>query len=322
MFAVDRTYVADTSVDHYHADRQRVGADCAGMATENAMAETSTSLEIVVLGSGTSHGVPMIGCDCAVCRSPDPHDKRTRPSIVIRVGDRQNPLGGLCLLIDTTPELRVQCLANAIKSVDAVLLTHHHADHVAGMDDVRRFNWINKRSVPVYGTERTLANIKRMFHYAFEAAPDSPHSRPQIELNTIDAKPFSIRIDKVGLPTDKAGLPAVSITPIPLMHGPLPVLGFRVGRFAYCTDCSHVPDASVDLLGGLDALILDALRHKPHPAHFSLDEAVAMAERIGAKQTYFTHIAHGMAHEETNRSLPAGMALAHDGLRIKLPPRD
>ena len=273
------------------------------------MTETSTSLEIVVLGSGTSHGVPMIGCDCAVCRSTDPHDKRTRPSIVIRAGDPGAPgLAGLCLLIDTTPELRLQCLANDIKSVDAVLLTHHHADHVAGMDDVRRFNWITKRSVPVYGTERTLANIKRMFLYAFEPSPDSPHSRPQIELNTIDAAPFSIR--------------NLSITPIPLMHGPLPVLGFRVGRFAYCTDCSHVPDASVDLLGGLDALILDALRRKPHPAHFSLDEAVAMAERIGAKQTYFTHIAHGMAHEETNRSLPAGMALAHDGLRIKLPPRD
>ena len=275
------------------------------------MTETSTSLEIVVLGSGTSHGVPMIGCDCAVCRSPDPRDKRTRTSIVIRTD-------GLCLLIDTTPELRLQCLANDIKSVDAVLFTHHHADHVAGMDDVRRFNSITKRAVPIYGVERTLTNIKRMFHYAFEAAPDSPHSRPQIDLHTIDTAPFSIRINKVGLPTDKVGLSTVSITPIPLMHGPLPVLGFRVGRFAYCTDCSHIPDASVDLLGGLDVLILDALRHKPHPAHFTLDEAVAMAKRIGAKQTYFTHIAHAMPHEATNRTLPDNMALAHDGLRIRI----
>lgn len=261
------------------------------------MDTTSTSLEIVVLGTGTSHGVPMIGCECAVCTSPDPHDKRTRTSIVIRTG-------GLGILIDTTPELRLQCLANDIKTVDAVLLTHHHADHVAGMDDVRRFNWINQRAVPIYGVERTLANIKRMFHYAFDAAPDSPHSRPQIDLHAIDAAPFSIQ--------------DVAITPIPLMHGPLPVLGFRVGRFAYCTDCNYISDDSLALLRGLDVLILDALRPKPHPAHFCLDEAVAMAERIGAGRTYFTHIAHAMAHEETNRALPAGVALAYDGLRIEL----
>ena len=254
-------------------------------------------IEVIVLGSGTSHGVPMVGCDCAVCTSPDPHDKRTRPSIVVRSGEQS-------ILVDATPELRMQCLDNDVSRVDAVLLTHHHADHVAGMDDLRPFNWIMKKPVAVYGTERTLTNVRRMFLYAFEPAPDSPHSRPQIELRTIDTDPFTIDQTRV--------------TPIRLMHGPLPILGFRIGNFAYCTDCSHIPDESIERLRGLDVLILDALRYEPHPAHFSLDQAVTMAGTIGARQTFFTHIAHQMAHEPTNRDLPDNMALAYDGLRISL----
>ncbi len=261
------------------------------------MNSASAGVEVIVLGSGTSHGVPMIGCECPVCTSEDPHDKRTRPSIFVR-------MDGQRILVDTTPELRVQCLAHGVNQVDAVLLTHHHADHVAGMDDLRRFNWIMQRPVPVYGTQRTLANLRRMFLYAFEPAPDSPHSRPQLELHTIDQEPFAIG--------------DAMITPIPLMHGPLPVLGFRFGNFAYCTDCSHIPDASIHLLQDLDVLILDGLRRKPHPAHFNLDQATAMARELGVKQTYFTHIAHQLLHEETNRELPDGMALAHDGLRISV----
>ena len=237
----------------------------------------------------------MIGCDCAVCRSEDPHDTRTRPSIYVRFG-RQ------CILVDTTPELRVQCIANGIKAVHAVLFTHHHADHVAGLDDLRRFNGIMKQPIACYGAERTLTNLRRMFLYAFEPAPDSPHSRPQLDLRPIGTRPFTIGDE--------------TIIPIPLMHGPLPVLGFRFGRFAYCTDCNHIPEASLALLEGLDVLILDALRRTPHPAHFSLEEAIAMADRIGARQTYFTHMTHQLSHKTTNRDLPTGIALGYDGLNF------
>lgn len=262
------------------------------------MSPESSGDEVIILGSGTSHGVPMIGCTCAVCRSPDPHDKRTRPSIFVRYGAQH-------ILVDTAPELRLQCLANGINHIDAVLFTHAHADHVLGLDDLRRFNWLLKRPVPCYGDQATLAALRRMFAYAFDSAPDSPHSRPQLEFHRIDTQPFTI-----GQQT---------VVPIPLLHGPMPVLGFRFGAFAYCTDCNVIPEASQERLTGLDALVLDALRHSPHPAHFTLDQAVEQARRIGARRTYFTHMTHQLAHEETNARLPPGMALSHDGQRITLP---
>ncbi|RME39283.1 MAG: MBL fold metallo-hydrolase [Planctomycetota bacterium] len=258
--------------------------------------EDPPACSVVVLGSGTSHGVPMIGCTCAVCTSSDPHDRRTRPSVYVRVGDTS-------LLIDTAPELRLQCIAHGIDRVDAVLFTHHHADHVAGLDDLRRFNWLMGRPIPLYGTARTLENIKRMFLYAFEPATDSPHSCPEIELHPIDEQPFSID--------------GVRIVPVPLLHGRMPVLGFRIGPFAYCTDCSEIPTSSLDRLEGVQVLILDALRKTPHPAHFNLEQAVETARRIGAERTYFTHMTHQLPHAATNRELPEGMALAHDGLRIE-----
>ncbi|MBI4717207.1 MAG: MBL fold metallo-hydrolase [Planctomycetes bacterium] len=261
------------------------------------MGAASPPIEAVVLGSGTSHGVPMIGCRCAVCTSPDPRDRRTRPSLWVRAGETR-------LLIDTAPELRLQCLACGIDAVDAVLFTHHHADHVSGLDDLRRFNWLMRRIVPCYGTSRTLEALRRMFAYAFEPAADSPHSRPQIELRPIDTRAFEVE--------------GVRVVPVPLLHGPMPVLGFRIGRFAYCTDCSAIADTSLELLTGLDVLILDALRRTPHPTHFNLEQAVAMAQRIGAGRTYFTHIAHELAHEATIRELPPGMALAYDGQRIEV----
>lgn len=253
------------------------------------------TVEVVVLGSGTSHGVPMIGCECAVCTSDDPKDRRTRASIFVNHG-------GVRMLIDAAPELRLQCIAQRIHAVDAVLFTHHHADHVAGLDDVRRFNSLMKKPMPCYGTARTLEAIRRMFVYAFEPAADSPHSRPELRLNIIDERPFAVG--------------DVEVVPIPLLHGPMPVLGFRFGRFAYCTDCSTITDASLELLRGVEVLILDALRIEPHPTHLSLDQAVDWSKRIGAKQTYFTHMAHQLGHAATNRRLPSGMELAYDGLRI------
>jgi len=256
---------------------------------------TRPHVEAIILGCGTSHGVPMIGCDCEVCTSGDPRDKRTRTSCYVRAGEQH-------ILIDTAPELRLQCVAQGVKRLDAVVFTHHHADHITGVDDLRRFNWIMKKPVPCYGTERTLAGIRHMFRYAFEPAPDSPHSRPQLELLTIDATPFTIGAERV--------------IPIPMMHGPMPVLGFRFGRFAYCTDCSFIPEGSFALLRDLEVLVLGALRHSPHPAHFTLEQAVETAKRIGAARTYFTHTTHELKYAETNARLPKGMELAYDGLRI------
>lgn len=247
-----------------------------------------------MLGSGTSHGVPMIGCDCAVCTSVDPRDKRTRPSVYLRWND-----GGV--LIDTSPELRLQALACDVRRCDAVLYTHHHIDHIAGLDDLRRFNWIQKSKLPCYGSAETLARLRQMFAYVFDHDPEYQSHKPQIELSRIDG------------PLELLGR---TVTPIPLLHGRMPVLGFRIGRFAYCTDVSEIPATSRPLLEGLDVLILDALRKRPHPTHFTLEQAVAAADRIGACRTFFTHIAHELGHAETNAELPAGMALAYDGLTI------
>lgn len=237
----------------------------------------------------------MIACDCAVCLSDSPRDKRMRPSIVIQSADTS-------LLVDTTPELRLQCLANDIRRVDAVLYTHYHVDHVAGLDDLRRFSAIQEAAIPCYGQSATLDRIRAMFPYVFDPIGTHPSAVPRLSLRTIDGA-FEVGDCRV--------------TPIPLLHGSMPVLGFRVGRFAYCTDVSEIPAASWELLRDLDVLILDALRLRPHPTHFNLDQAVDHAAKIGAGRTYFTHIAHEMGHAETNASLPSGMELAYDGLQIE-----
>ncbi len=253
-------------------------------------------VKVTFLGTGTSHGVPMIGCDCAVCTSEDARDKRTRASLVVETA-------GKTFLIDTSPELRLQCVANQIKHIDAVLFTHAHADHVTGMDDLRRFNWLSRSTLDCYGTKPTLTSIRNMFAYIFQEDPDYPSHKPSLNLVEINDEPLTID--------------GVSVTPIPLLHGPLPVLGFRFGNVAYCTDCNQIPQDSLRRLENLDVLILDALRDTPHPTHFNLVEAVAMATRIGARRTFFTHIAHALGHAETNGNLPANMALAHDGLILE-----
>ncbi len=260
---------------------------------------------ITLLGTGTSHGVPMIGCDCRVCTSPDPRDQRTRPSI--HVEDR-----GVHVLIDTSPELRLQCLANDIRRVDAVLFTHNHMDHVAGLDDLRRFNWLQKGVLPCYARRKNADAIRSMFPYAFEDDPSYPSQKPRLEFNIIEG-PFELSAC-----TADGGPVATTVVPVPLMHGPTPVLGFRFGDFAYCTDCNFIADEALDLLEGLDVLILDALRRRPHPTHFNLEQAVDMAYRIQAKQTYFTHIAHELYHADVNEELPMGMALGYDGMRLRL----
>ncbi|MFN7976997.1 MAG: MBL fold metallo-hydrolase [Vicinamibacterales bacterium] len=255
------------------------------------------SARVTFLGTGTSHGVPMIGCRCAVCRSTDPHDRRSRPSIHVAVHD------GPAILVDTATDLRAQALANDISRVDAVLFTHAHADHVMGLDEVRRFNVLSGRRIPMYADARTGGELRRIFAYAFDPPAFQGGGIPEVSLHAIDG-PLTVQ--------------GLDVVPVPVMHGPTPVLGFRVGRFAYLTDCNAIPEASFALLDGLDVLVLDALRHKPHPTHFSLSEAVAVATRIGARQTYFTHICHDLPHAATNATLPPGMALAFDGQVLEI----
>jgi phosphoribosyl 1,2-cyclic phosphate phosphodiesterase len=263
-------------------------------------------MRITVLGSGTSHGVPSIGCDCAVCRSADPKDKRTRPSILIELPERHAVRS---ILVDTSPDLRAQAIANDVRRVDAILFTHAHADHVFGLDDVRRFNQLQKSAISCYGNAATLAALRRMFAYVFDASTPVGGGIPQLGLAEI-LGPFS--------------LGAVEIVPVPVFHGRLPILGFRIGSFAYLTDCNAIPDASWRLLtanGGIHTLILDALRDRPHSTHFSIAEALDVVGRLGPERAYFTHICHDLAHETTNARLPAGVELAYDGLVLEVDAR-
>jgi phosphoribosyl 1,2-cyclic phosphate phosphodiesterase len=249
-------------------------------------------VELTILGSGTSHGIPMIACECAVCTSSDQRDQRTRTSAVFRFDGQQ-------LLIDTAPELRLQCVACGIRHVDAVAYTHAHADHIVGLDDVRRFNDAAAGPLPAYGEPATLERVRTMFRYAFVDDPAYPSAKPRLEARCVDG------------PWKMGDTPVI---PIPYWHGPTRVLGYRVGNIAYCPDCNDIPDESRALLADLDVLVLDALRRRPHPTHFNLEQAVAEAQRIGARRTVFTHIAHELGHTATNAELPPGMELAYDGM--------
>ena len=253
-------------------------------------------MNVTFLGTGTSHGVPMIGCDCAVCRSSDPRDARLRPSIFV-----QTP--GASVLVDAGPDLRTQALRHGIRRVDAILFTHGHADHILGMDDVRRFNAVMKRAMPCYGDARTLSEIRKTFHYVFDPATPKGGGLPALDLHELDGP---VRIGDA------------TVVPVPLLHGERPILGFRVDRFAYLTDCNAIPDAAWPLLQGLDVVVIDALREQPHPTHFSLGAAIEAGRRIAARRTLFTHMCHHLPHEATNAKLPAGMSLAYDGLTLDL----
>ena len=239
----------------------------------------------------------MIGCDCATCRSSDRRDARWRTSARVETAD------GLSLLIDAGPDLRAQSLAFDIRRVDAILFTHGHADHILGLDDVRRFNAIQRRPMPCFGDAATLRDVRRTFGYVFDSAAARGGGLPQLELFEIGG-PFCIGYQE--------------IIPVPLFHGDRAILGLRVGNFAYLTDCSRIPDDSWRLLEGVDLLVLDALRETPHPTHFSLSEAVRTAERIAARRTCFTHMCHDLGHAATCARLPQGMELAYDGLVVEL----
>jgi phosphoribosyl 1,2-cyclic phosphate phosphodiesterase len=260
-------------------------------------------VRITFLGTGTSHGVPMIGCECATCLSADPRDNRLRPSIFVETAADHAEHGGTKVLVDAGPDLRAQALRHGIRRVDAILFTHGHADHILGIDDVRRFNALMKRPMPCYGDAQTLADIRKTFHYVFDSATPRGGGLPSLELLPADG---ALRIGDL------------DVQPIPLWHGERAILGFRFDSFAYLTDCNRLADEAWGLLEALDVLVLDALRDRPHPTHFSLAEAVETARRIGAARTFFTHMCHELLHEPTNARLPAGMALAYDGLVLEL----
>ena len=254
---------------------------------------------MTLLGTGTSHGVPMIGCECAVCRSTDPKDKRTRPSILI---ETDSTVGGIrSVLVDTATDLREQALKHRITRLDAILFTHSHADHILGLDEVRRFNVIQKAPIPCYGDDRTLDDLRRTFSYVFNPPP-SGGGVPQIALFRIGGS-FT--------------LGTLEIAPVPIMHGRRPILGFRIGDFAYLTDCSQIPDQSWPLLEGVRIVVLDALRDRPHPTHFSVSEALAVVAQMKPERAYFTHICHDLPHAATCARLPRGVELAYDGLVIE-----
>jgi phosphoribosyl 1,2-cyclic phosphate phosphodiesterase len=250
--------------------------------------------EITFLGTGTSNGIPVIGCDCAVCQSTDPHDRRTRTSALVRYG-------GHPLLIDTATELRSQALANDVRRVDAVLMTHAHADHTGGFDDLRRFNELQQEHIPVYADPGTAAMLRERYAYTFSDLYPFYGGKPDLTLHEIDG-PFAPFGEE--------------IIPIPVMHGRLPITGFRFADLAYVTDAKEIPDTSLELLRDLDVLVLNALRERSHPTHLSISEAVEVIQSVRPRRSYLVHLSHETSHVQAQNLLPDGIEIAWDGLTV------
>jgi phosphoribosyl 1,2-cyclic phosphate phosphodiesterase len=239
----------------------------------------------------------MIGCTCATCRSTDPRDKRLRPSIYVDVAGRVR------ILVDTSTDLRQQALTHDISRIDAVIFTHGHADHILGLDEMRRFNVIQGEPIPCYADAVTWQNLRRTFFYVFDGVARQGGGIPQLE-----------DVEITG-PFDVSG---VHVIPVPLLHGTLPILGLRFGNFAYLTDCSAIPESSWQLLDGIETLVLDALRDKPHPTHFTVAEALQAVDRLAPQRAWLTHMCHDLKHQETCAHLPHGVELAYDGLVLDI----
>ena len=254
-------------------------------------------LKITFLGTGTSSGVPMIACSCEVCTSSDPKDNRLRSSILVESEKTT-------LVVDTTPDFRFQMLKEKVKKMDAVLFTHTHKDHVAGLDDIKAFNYFQQSAIDVYANELTQRSLKNEFHYIF--AEHKYPGIPDIKLHEIKEEPF--------LAHD------IPVIPIKAWHLKMPVLGFRFGDFTYITDANRIEESEKEKIRGSKILVLNALRHKAHISHFTLQEAIDLAKELEIPNAYFTHISHQLGlHETVNKTLPGGCALAHDGLQLRLP---
>jgi len=254
---------------------------------------------LVILGSGTSFGVPVIGCDCAVCSSDDPRDRRTRTSAVVEVG-------GSRVLIDTPPELRLQLVREGVGSVDAVLYTHEHADHIHGIDDLRAISVrLEQGKLPVYGPAETMARLEARFDYIFDdgVAPPPGTSKPQLVATVLE-------------PYEEYEVAGIAVLPLECDHGGTRVFGYRFGPVAYLTDVKRVPQATLDRLDGVEALVVNALFDRPHPTHLSIDEAAELAAAVGARRTYLTHLTHRFSHAQLESRLPDGVSPAYDGLEI------
>lgn len=262
------------------------------------MADSDLRITITVLGSGTSSGVPTIGCRCKVCTSEDPRDKRLRPSIVVQYGGRN-------VLIDTTPDFRQQALTAGLDRLDAILYTHAHADHIMGLDDVRPFNYMQRERIPIYASPDAMRTIQHCFAYIFDQR-EHQSSVPKLDPHEFDDRPIHL-FD-------------LDFVPLRLRHGQGTTYGFRFGNAAYLTDHSDIPDESAGALRDLDVLFLDALRHNPHPTHTTLERAVEWAQELKPKRAFFTHMCHDLGHERTESQLPDHVRLAYDGLKIEVEP--
>jgi phosphoribosyl 1,2-cyclic phosphate phosphodiesterase len=257
-------------------------------------------MRLTFLGTGTSFGVPQIGCECAVCHSADPRDRRTRAGAVVEAD-------GSTILIDTPPELRLQLLTGGFTDVDAVVYTHEHADHISGIDDLRMFSMRHRHPLPVYGPGETLDRIRSSFHYIFDESirPYEGTSKPSLELHAVEP----------GVPVRVAGL---EVMPLAFRHGHLRVFGYRFGRLAYLTDVKAIPEAERRRLLGLDVLVVNALWWRPHPTHLSIGEAIEAAQALGARRTYLTHLTHETGHADLAARLPPGILPAYDGLTVEV----
>jgi phosphoribosyl 1,2-cyclic phosphate phosphodiesterase len=253
-------------------------------------------MRVTFLGTGTSQGVPLIGCQCLVCKSTDPRDKRLRTSILVETE-------GKTFVVDTGPDFRQQMLREEVGALDAVILSHEHKDHLAGLDEIRAYNFLMKKVMPVYATPRVQEAIRREYQYIFQA-PEYP-GIPKIDLRTIGNAPF-----------EAEGIPVV---PIEVMHHQLPVLGFRFGNFTYITDANYISPAEKEKIRGTEVLVLNALRREPHISHFTLQQAIDLAKELKTGMTYFTHISHQMGlHADVEAELGASMRMAYDGLKVSL----